>query len=176
MAALIHLLLAMSDQRRTTTERLRELLLSEQVMRTLYEAPVQLPSHLVYFARTASLIEGLGMRYDPYFNPIAFASPVVLRLRRRIVASLHGDAVPASDDWARTLGALVGDVAVVVERAGREIAAIVGTRLLGTRLFPARRSGAGMPHEERSAAALTGDVSGDVTGDATPPRLARVLL
>ena len=54
-----------------------------------FAAPLVLPSHLVYFARTASLIEGLGTRYDPYFNPITFATPVVFHLRRRILASLR---------------------------------------------------------------------------------------
>lgn len=142
IAGLVRLLLQLSDLHMTTTERLEHVLLSDDVMAQLYDAPVVLPSHLVYFARTASLIEGLGTRYDPYFNPIAFATPVILRLRGRIVASLRGRDAPPQD-WAATLGALVGDVAVVVQRAGREIASIFGERLLGGELLalrpPARR-------------------------------------
>lgn len=130
IASLVRLLLRLSDMHMTTTERLEHVLLADDVMRQLYDAPVVLPAHLVYFARTASLIEGLGTRYDPYFNPIAFASPVVLRLRSRIAASLRGDAPP--QDWATALGGVIGDVAVVVNRAGREIASILGQRLLGS--------------------------------------------
>ncbi|HVL61469.1 MAG TPA: AarF/UbiB family protein [Microbacterium sp.] len=129
IAALIRLLLQLSDMQLTTTERLEHVLLSDNVMRQLYDAPVVLPSHLVYFARTASLIEGLGTRYDPYFNPISFASPVVLRLRRRIMASLRGEQAP--QDWPSLIGSVVGDVAVVMQKAGREIASIVGERFFG---------------------------------------------
>lgn len=129
IADLVRLLLRLSDLHMTTTERLEHVMLSDDVMRQLYDAPVVLPSHLVYFARTASLIEGLGTRYDPYFNPIAFAAPVMLRLRRRITASLRDDDAPR--DWATAFGGMVGDVALVVHRAGREIASIVGGRLMG---------------------------------------------
>ena len=127
---MVRTLLELSDLHMTTTERIEHVLLSENVMQQLYAAPLVLPSHLVYFARTASLIEGLGTRYDPYFNPITFASPVVLRLRRRITASLRGTDAPPRD-WAASIGSLVGDVAVVVHRAGREIVSIVGSRVLG---------------------------------------------
>ena len=134
VASVVRTLLDLSNLRMTTSERIEHVLLSENVMQQLYTAPLVLPSHLVYFARTASLIEGLGTRYDPYFNPVTFATPVVLRLRRRITASLRGvDAPP--QDWVASIGSLVGDVAVVVHRAGREIASLVGSRVLG---FPAQ--------------------------------------
>lgn len=133
VAAIVRMLLQLSDMHATTQERLQHVLLADDVMKRLYDAPVLLPSHLVYFARTASLIEGLGMRYDAYFNPIAFASPVVLRLRRRITASLRGEPLPPRDDWASALGGLVGEVAGVVHRAGREIASLFGERLFGVR-------------------------------------------
>lgn len=121
-------LLALASARATTSERL-ERLLADQVMETLYDAPVTLPSDLVYFARTASLIEGLGTRYDPYFNAIEFASPIAVRMRGRIMASLRGDERAREEDWAATIGGLLGQVAVVVHRAGREIASLVGSTL-----------------------------------------------
>ncbi|HEU5175695.1 MAG TPA: AarF/UbiB family protein [Gemmatimonadaceae bacterium] len=139
IADVVRMLLALSDLELTTTQRIEHVLLSDNVMRQLYDAPVVLPSHLVYFARTASLIEGLGTRYDPYFNPITFASPVVLRLRGRIMASLRDEHAPP-EDWAASLGALVGDVAVVMQRAGREIASIFGERVFGLPPRGARRA------------------------------------
>jgi predicted unusual protein kinase regulating ubiquinone biosynthesis (AarF/ABC1/UbiB family) len=130
VAQVVETLLRLSDLQLTTTERIEHVLLSDNVMQQLYDAPLVLPSHLVYFARTASLIEGLGTRYDPYFNPITFATPVVLRLRRRIMASLRGEDAPP-EDWVASIGSLVGDVAVVVHRASREIASIFGARVMG---------------------------------------------
>ena len=63
-------------------------LVTNEVMAALYDWPVRLPSEMVYFARTAALIEGLGVRYDENFNAITFASPIALRLRREILVSL----------------------------------------------------------------------------------------
>ena len=51
-------------------------LVTNEVMAALYDWPVRLPSEMVYFARTAALIEGLGVRYDGSFNAITFASPI----------------------------------------------------------------------------------------------------
>ncbi len=135
----------------TTLDRLQ--LLADRVMHTLYRYPVTLPSDLVYFARTAALIEGLGARYDTHFNGVTFASPVALRLRHEIVRSLRN---PGESDFAflgvgvdelvqlaagGQLGGVVGDavsavlgraagdaVATVVDgvvQAGRELASLV---------------------------------------------------
>ncbi|NUQ20701.1 MAG: AarF/ABC1/UbiB kinase family protein, partial [Gemmatimonadaceae bacterium] len=149
IGALVKKLLAIASERTVTRERL-EKLLAEQVLAELYEAPVVLPSDLVYFARTASLIEGLGTRYDAHFNAIEFASPIALRLRGRIMASLRGDTPPAkTGDWVVELGGLLGEVAGVVTRAGKEIAGIVGGRLFAAGLGGMTRSGvngdSGMP-------------------------------
>ena len=128
---LAHRLLALATMRATVEERI-ETLLADDVMRELYEAPVTLPSEMVYFARTAALIEGLGVRYDPYFQAIEFATPLALKMRGRIMRSLRGDQpMRKEEEWAADVGALLGAVAGVVERAGREIAAIFGSSLFG---------------------------------------------
>jgi predicted unusual protein kinase regulating ubiquinone biosynthesis (AarF/ABC1/UbiB family) len=80
-------LLDLAFSRTTSLER-AEVILSDRVMQALYEFPVQLPRELVYFARTAALIEGIGTRYDPYFQAIPIASPIILRMRTRILRSL----------------------------------------------------------------------------------------
>jgi predicted unusual protein kinase regulating ubiquinone biosynthesis (AarF/ABC1/UbiB family) len=81
------LLLDLAFSRTTSSER-AEVILSDRVMQALYEFPVQLPRELVYFARTAALIEGIGTRYDPYFQALPLASPIILRMRTRILRSL----------------------------------------------------------------------------------------
>jgi predicted unusual protein kinase regulating ubiquinone biosynthesis (AarF/ABC1/UbiB family) len=116
-------LLSVADQRNTTRERVE--LLADEVIAELYDWPIVLPSHLVYFARTASLIEGLGTHYDPHFNALAFATPIALSLRSRILASLYPDGGQPRVDPARVIGAALGAVARVVQRAGVEVVAAV---------------------------------------------------
>jgi predicted unusual protein kinase regulating ubiquinone biosynthesis (AarF/ABC1/UbiB family) len=126
--ALAAKLLALASAHATVPEKMEQLL-ADEVMHALYDAPVTLPSDLVYFARAAALIEGLGTRYDPYFNPIDFATPIALRLRGRILTSLRVE--PPEYEWAAFVGGLLGEVARVAHQAGRELVTIVGQRLLG---------------------------------------------
>jgi predicted unusual protein kinase regulating ubiquinone biosynthesis (AarF/ABC1/UbiB family) len=116
-------LLSVADQRNTTRERVE--LLADEVVAELYDWPIVLPSHLVYFARTASLIEGLGTHYDPHFNALAFATPIALSLRSRILASLYPNGGQPRVDPARVIGAALGAVARVVQRASVEVVAAV---------------------------------------------------
>lgn len=87
---LVVALLDLAELHTTVPERVE--LLANEVMSTMYDWPVVLPPDLVYFARTAALIEGLGVRYDAHFNPINFASPIALQMRDEILASLREDA------------------------------------------------------------------------------------
>ncbi len=106
--ALVHTLLEIAYDRGTTAERAQ--VLADRVMQELFDWPIVLPGELVYFARTAALIEGVGAKYDPAFNSIRVASPVVLRLRREIMGTLF-DAVPGEERLvtvARGLGVLAG--------------------------------------------------------------------
>lgn len=102
---------------RTMRERIE--LLANEVVATLYDWPVRLPSEMVYFARTAALIEGLGVKYDPYFNPIAFASPIAIRMRSRIMDSLAEPGQASVIDWPTVIGAAAGKVVGAVARAGK---------------------------------------------------------
>jgi predicted unusual protein kinase regulating ubiquinone biosynthesis (AarF/ABC1/UbiB family) len=71
----------------------------EDVLRTFYEWPLMLPAELVYFGRAAALVEGIGLRYDPGFNTIAVARPMVARAAAGL---LHGDRDPRAmiADWS----------------------------------------------------------------------------
>ena len=118
----------------STTDRMQ--LVADRVLATLYDFPVTLPADLVYFARTAALIEGLGARYDRHFNAVTFAAPVALRLHREILASLAADdgRLPAGvPDWAAlggalgtAVGAAVTEVAATVRQVGRGLLGLAG--------------------------------------------------
>jgi predicted unusual protein kinase regulating ubiquinone biosynthesis (AarF/ABC1/UbiB family) len=131
--ALVTTLMALAYADLTGQERFDRV--ATEVMATLHDWPVQLPRDLVYFARTAALIEGLGVRYDRDFNALTFAAPVALGMRRRVLAALGErpelGAGPLGDvpDWVADVGAAIGEVAGVVGRAGRDIAAVLRDRL-----------------------------------------------
>lgn len=86
------------------------MMLADRVMHALYDFPVVLPRDMVYFARTASLIEGVGTRYDPYFQAIPVASPIVLRMRSRILRSLGETPTPSVAEVATLAGFAMGRV------------------------------------------------------------------
>jgi predicted unusual protein kinase regulating ubiquinone biosynthesis (AarF/ABC1/UbiB family) len=112
-------LLAVSVQRTTTRERVE--LMTNEVLAELYDWPIILPSQLVYFARTASLIEGLGTHYDDHFNALQFATPIALSLRSLILASLYPDGGGPSVDPSRVVGAAVGAVARIIRQASLDV-------------------------------------------------------
>ena len=122
-------LLALAHMKNTVQERIQ--LMADQVMHVLYDFPVTLPREMVYFARAASLIEGLGVRYDPTFNPVVDAAPVALRMRGRILASFSeaGVAGPTMGDWATMVGTVLGRVARYVADTGLGMLARLQTEL-----------------------------------------------
>lgn len=107
---LAELLIANAYSRTTTKERI-DAMLADRVMKTLFDFPIVLPQHLVYFGRTAALIEGVGTRYDPYFQAIPVASPVILRMRSRILRSLGEPATPSVAEVATVAGYAIGKAA-----------------------------------------------------------------
>jgi predicted unusual protein kinase regulating ubiquinone biosynthesis (AarF/ABC1/UbiB family) len=113
-------LLEVAHSHSTVPERI-EMLLADEVMGTLYDWPVTLPREMVYFARAAALIEGLGVHFDPRFSPVVFAAPIALRMRRRILASLGDEPVRDPNEWVYTLSGVLGTVAGLMSRAGRTL-------------------------------------------------------
>ena len=115
-------LITMANERTTAQERIdRVTRLADEVVGRLYDFPVQLPPDMVYFARTAALIEGLGVRYDPRFNPVGFATPIALRFRGAILRSL-GEGFTLPESLPGAVGTLAGHAVNLWERlAGRRI-------------------------------------------------------
>jgi predicted unusual protein kinase regulating ubiquinone biosynthesis (AarF/ABC1/UbiB family) len=76
MRDLVRVLLDIAYQDSAMEDRARAI--ADRVMRELFNWPIVRPGELVYFARTAALIEGVGARYARHFNSIMVASPVGL--------------------------------------------------------------------------------------------------
>jgi predicted unusual protein kinase regulating ubiquinone biosynthesis (AarF/ABC1/UbiB family) len=64
-------------------KRAQELL--QEIMDTFYTWPLMLPRELVYFFRATALLEGIGFRYDPAFNGLDVARPVIRRMRTELL-------------------------------------------------------------------------------------------
>jgi predicted unusual protein kinase regulating ubiquinone biosynthesis (AarF/ABC1/UbiB family) len=95
--------------------------ISYQVLNTFYRFPLRLPSNLVYILRTAALIEGLGIAYDPHFNSLTTAIPIYKRILDR---SLGPSVWPTMKERITKEGlalyALLKDMEDVFSRAGRD--------------------------------------------------------
>jgi predicted unusual protein kinase regulating ubiquinone biosynthesis (AarF/ABC1/UbiB family) len=110
------------------TRILADRTLANDVMKTIYDWPIILRGELVYFGRAVALIEGIGARYVPGFNPVAFAAPVILKHRSAILVAM-GDDAAARADLGVLLGRLAGDITKVVVSAGRDILTTVVSHL-----------------------------------------------
>ncbi|HET8624821.1 MAG TPA: AarF/UbiB family protein [Gemmatimonadales bacterium] len=93
----------------------------EDVLRTFYEWPLMLPPDLVYFGRAAVLVEGIGLRYDPNFNAIATARPVVARSAGRLMRGLlAADGKGTISDWSMEAAWAVRSLRDLLRRVERE--------------------------------------------------------
>jgi predicted unusual protein kinase regulating ubiquinone biosynthesis (AarF/ABC1/UbiB family) len=150
---IVETLLGVAFGKNTVQERIaivataHEELLADRVLTTLYDFPVMLPPNLVYFARTAALIEGIGVRYDARFNTLEFAAPVALRLRQRIFESLGIDVRPKAPELISLLRDTAHRAQRIVWQAGTDLVSLLGetiARVSGGRLSMDRLS-AGVP-------------------------------
>jgi predicted unusual protein kinase regulating ubiquinone biosynthesis (AarF/ABC1/UbiB family) len=93
----------------------------EDVLRTFYDWPLMLPSDLAYFGRAAVLVDGIGLRYDPDFNGLAAARPVVARSAPRLLQGLlGGDGRARFADWSLEAAATVRTVRDLLRRVERD--------------------------------------------------------
>jgi predicted unusual protein kinase regulating ubiquinone biosynthesis (AarF/ABC1/UbiB family) len=95
--------------------------LVEQVLQTFYDWPLMLPSNLVYFGRAGMLVEGIGLRYDPNFNALAMARPVLGRATQRLVQGvLEQDPRARLTDWTQEALTTVRTLRDLVRRVERD--------------------------------------------------------
>jgi predicted unusual protein kinase regulating ubiquinone biosynthesis (AarF/ABC1/UbiB family) len=112
-------LMAITIRDDVTSRQIQRLV--EQVLQTFYEWPLILPSNLVYFGRAAVLVEGIGLRYDPEFNAIAVARPVVARSAGRLIQGvLEQDPRSRITDWTQEALTTVRTLRDLVRRVERD--------------------------------------------------------
>jgi predicted unusual protein kinase regulating ubiquinone biosynthesis (AarF/ABC1/UbiB family) len=112
-------LMAVSLKDETSPRQIQRLV--EQVLSTFYEWPLMLPSNLVYFGRAGVLVEGIGLRYDPNFNVLAMARPVLARSAKRLVRGvLEQDPRTRVTDWTQEAFTLARTLRDLVRRVERD--------------------------------------------------------
>lgn len=111
-------LMAVSFRADTSPRQIQRIV--EEVLRTFYDWPLMLPSDLVYFGRAAVLVEGIGLRYDPDFNGLAVARPIVATFAERLVTGALGDPATRLTDWTLDAAAAVRSLRDLLRRVERE--------------------------------------------------------
>jgi predicted unusual protein kinase regulating ubiquinone biosynthesis (AarF/ABC1/UbiB family) len=123
---LVALLLEMTERGADVGEMQRAL--ADEVMALLYDWPVVLTGEMTYFGRAVALIEGLGARHVPGFNPVRYVRPLLLKHRAAVLRAL-GPADGEALDLASALGLLAGDVTRVVVNASKELFGVLARRI-----------------------------------------------
>jgi predicted unusual protein kinase regulating ubiquinone biosynthesis (AarF/ABC1/UbiB family) len=92
----------------------------QQIMDTFYTWPLILPRELVYFFRAAALLEGIGYRYDPYFNGLDISRAVIRRMRGELLRATVREPTEVARTFLDESRAVVVGVRDVLRRAERE--------------------------------------------------------
>jgi predicted unusual protein kinase regulating ubiquinone biosynthesis (AarF/ABC1/UbiB family) len=75
----------------------------------------------VYFGRAGVLVEGIGLRYDPNFNALALARPVLARSAARLMRGvLHQDPGARITDWTQEAVTAIRTLRDLVRRVERD--------------------------------------------------------
>ncbi len=111
-------LLEIRTKRYYSPRRIQEL--ANHIFNTFYKFPLNLPSSLVYLFKTAALIEGIGLRYDPNFNGINDATPIVKRMLGRALEEEIISPIDLVIERIVSLYQLFKKSEKVIEKADRE--------------------------------------------------------
>jgi predicted unusual protein kinase regulating ubiquinone biosynthesis (AarF/ABC1/UbiB family) len=103
----------------TNRQRIIEELITE-VFDTFYTWPLLLPQELVYFFRTAALIEGLAFRYDPDFDGLTFIRGLVRSHRVDLLKTTGQQPTQIAKSFLDEAQTAVRSVRDLVTRAERE--------------------------------------------------------
>jgi len=116
--AAIEIMRIMERARGSSRERIQEIV--QEIFDTFYTWPLLLPQELVYFFRTAVLLEGIGYRYDSDFNGLALLRRVIGRFRSDIQRTTGREPVTMARDLLVEAQATMGSVRDILTRAQRE--------------------------------------------------------
>ncbi len=91
-----------------------------QVLDTFYTWPLMLPQELVYFLRSAALIEGLAFRYDQNFDGLSFIRGVARQHQSELQRATRQQPAQIARSFVDEAQSTVRSVRELVTRAERE--------------------------------------------------------
>lgn len=103
----------------TNRKRIVDEVLAE-LLDTFYTWPIVLPQELVYFFRTAALLEGLAFRYDENFDGLMFIRGVVRENQAELIKSAGQQPVQMARGFLDEAQTVVRSLRDIVSRAERE--------------------------------------------------------
>lgn len=113
-------ILRIVERAKTTNRRRIVEELVTQVFDTFYTWPILLPQELVYFFRTAALIEGLAFHYDENFDGLTFIRGVVRTHRTDLLQSAAKQPAQIAKSFIDEAQSTVRSLRDLVARAERE--------------------------------------------------------
>lgn len=94
--------------------------LAQEIIQTFYKFPLRLPNNLVYLFRASSLVEGIALQYDPKFNGVRAATPIVKRMLREIAFRGRKPLKDRIVDGAKEAVITLRELTVIIHRLERE--------------------------------------------------------
>lgn len=101
-----------------TTKQMQKI--AQDILDTFYKFPLRLPNKLVYLLRASTLVEGIALYYNPRFNSVKAATPVVKKMLREIAFSGDKSIKDRVVDGAQEAVVTVKELAVIIHRLERE--------------------------------------------------------
>ena len=116
--AAIEIMKIIERVRTSPVDRVREVV--QEIWDTFYTWPLLLPQELVYFFRTAMLLEAIGFRYDLEFNGLQLIRRVVAEHRGELLRKTGREPVALALDFMGEVGHVLRSVRDLLQRAERE--------------------------------------------------------
>jgi predicted unusual protein kinase regulating ubiquinone biosynthesis (AarF/ABC1/UbiB family) len=94
--------------------------IAQDVLNTFYKFPLRLPNQLVYLLRASTLVEGIALHYNPRFNSIKAATPIVKRMLREIAFESDKPMTDRLKGVAKETAITLRELALIIHRFERE--------------------------------------------------------
>jgi predicted unusual protein kinase regulating ubiquinone biosynthesis (AarF/ABC1/UbiB family) len=94
--------------------------IANEILSSFYDFPFQIPSELVYFFKTAAVVEGLGTAWKPNYNAVRDMMPVIRGLLREFDLGVRRSVRETVKEEGEALLHLYRSTQRVLDRADRD--------------------------------------------------------
>jgi predicted unusual protein kinase regulating ubiquinone biosynthesis (AarF/ABC1/UbiB family) len=116
---LAELMLEIQEQGKLSAHKVQYLV--NTLMEAFYDFPFTLPPELVYLARATSLIEGIGLIHDPWFDAVAVGKPIIKEMAKEVFKEeLQGDTLEILQKWISRSYQTITALQDIILKADRE--------------------------------------------------------